>query len=120
MQKLLKTWEALEKQKVCAELWIRKEKEEKLRQIMQKHEVKMKEHVQQKKKHTQKAAEIEERWKQEEASCLVKLNEQVRPTSPKLQECEVHTECTVQISHSSRDIVSTCHMWVSGDQCWVE
>lgn len=96
-------------------------KEEKLRQIIQSREDKLKEHVQQKKQHAQKkAAEIEERRKREEAARLAKLKEQVRLTSSKLQECEVHTECTVQISHSSRDNVSTCHRWVSGDWCWVE
>jgi len=32
----------------------------------------------------------------------------------------LHTDCTVQISHSSIDNVCTCHRWVSGDWCWVE
>jgi len=63
MQKVLKTWEALEKQKDGAESHMqKKEEEEKLRQIMQNHEDKLKEHVQKKKKkkHAQmKAAEIE-------------------------------------------------------------
>jgi len=117
MQKVLKTREALEKQKQDAELRMQK-KEEKSRQIIQDREDKMREHVQQKKQHAQKkAAEIEERRKQEEAARLAKLKEQVRSASPKLQECDVHTECTVQISHSSRDNVSTCHRWVSGDWC---
>jgi len=121
MQKVLKAREALEKQKQDAELRIQKEKEEKSRQIIQNREDKMKEHVQQKKQHAQKkAAEIEERRKQEEAARLARLKEQVRPTSPKLQECEVHTEYTVQISHSSKDNMSICQRWVSGDWCWVE
>jgi len=116
MQKVLKTREVLEKQKQDAELRMQK-KEEKSRQIIQNREDKMREHVQQKKQHAQKkAAEIEERRKQEEAARLAKLKEQVRPTS-KMQECEVHTKCTVQISHSSRDNLSTCHIWVSGDWC---
>jgi hypothetical protein len=117
MQKVLKTREALEKQKQDAELRIQ-EKEAKFRQIIQNREDKMKEHVQQKKQHAQKkAAEIEERRKQEEAARLAKLKEQVRPSSPELQECEIHTDCTVQISHSPRDSVSTCHRWVSVDWC---
>jgi len=46
MQKVLKTREALEKQKQDAELHMQEEEEEKLRQIMQNREDKMKEHVQ--------------------------------------------------------------------------
>lgn len=117
MQKVLKTREALEKQNRDVVVRIQK-KEEKFRQIIQDRDDKMKEHVQQKKQHAQKkAAEIEERRKQEEAARLAKLKEQVRPGSPKLQECEIHTDCKVQISHSPRDNVSTCHRWVSGGWC---
>lgn len=49
MQKVLKTQEALEKQKQDAALHTQKQEEEKLRQIIQNHEDKMKEDVQQKK-----------------------------------------------------------------------
>jgi hypothetical protein len=118
MQRVLKTREAIEKQKQDAELRLQKEKEEKSRQIKQIREDRIKEQVQQKKQHAQKkAAEIEERRKQEEAARLAKLKEQVRPASPKLLECEVHTECTVRISLSSRDIVSTCHQWAKSQDC---
>lgn len=85
MLKVLKTREALEKQKQDAELRMQ-EREEKIKQVMQDREDKMKEHMQQKKQHAQKkAAEIEERRKQEEAARLAKLKEQVRTTSPKLK-----------------------------------
>jgi hypothetical protein len=86
MQKVLKTREALEKQKQDAELRIKREKEEKLKQVMQDREDRIKEQVQQKKQHAQKkAAVIEERRKQEEAARLAKLKEQVWTTPVKLK-----------------------------------
>ncbi|XP_069686199.1 calponin homology domain-containing protein DDB_G0272472-like [Periplaneta americana] len=77
MLKVLKTKQALEKQKQDTELRLQREKEEKLKQVMQEREDKMKEQMQQKKQYAQqKAAEIEERRRQEEAARLAKLKEQ--------------------------------------------
>ncbi|PSN33674.1 hypothetical protein C0J52_18985 [Blattella germanica] len=78
MKKVLQQREALEQKKKCEELRVQKEKDEKLKHVIQEREERIKEQLQQKKQLAQqKAAEIEERRRVEEAARMAKLKEQV-------------------------------------------